>query len=138
MPRPPLPQSAVEFLARPNHATMATLGARGQPISVATWYLLVEEGTLLVNIGAGRARIEHLRRDPRFALTAMDPENWYTHVSLQATAVEISDDPDLSVIDRIARHYTGQEYRDRDGARVSVRGRIDAWYGWGAQRSRSS
>ena len=38
------------------------------------------------------------------------------------------------IIDRLARHYTGAEYRVRDRARVSVHVEIERWHGWGAMR----
>jgi hypothetical protein len=36
------------------------------------------------------------------------------------------------VIDRIARHYTGDDYRARDQARVSCWIEIERWHAWGA------
>lgn len=133
MPVPPLPDDVVAVLARPNPAVMATIASDGRPVTVATWYLLEDDGTILLNLDAGRARLAHLRRDPRVSLTAL-AENWYTHVSVQGRVVSIADDPDLTDIDRLARHYTGDPYAVRDRARVSVRVEIDRWHGWGALR----
>ncbi|HEU4514447.1 MAG TPA: PPOX class F420-dependent oxidoreductase [Nocardioidaceae bacterium] len=131
MPRPPLPDEVRELLARPNPAVIATLGATGQPVSVATWYL-VDGDRVLVNMDEGRKRIEHLRRDPRVSLTVLDESSWYTHVSLQGRVVEWRDDPDREDIDRLARHYTGKPYRTRDRARVSAWIEVERWHGWGA------
>ena len=44
--------------------SITTLRADGQPVSVATWYLL-DGDRLLVNMDATRKRLEHLRHDPR-------------------------------------------------------------------------
>ncbi len=134
MPATPLPDDAVARLARPNPAVMATVAADGRPVTVATWYLLEDDGTLLLNLDAQRARLAHLRRDPRVSLTAL-AEDWYTHVSLQGRVVSIEDDVDLRDIDRLARHYTGAPYRVRDRARVSVRVAVERWHGWGALRA---
>lgn len=130
MPKPPLPDAVAELLARPNHATITSLRASGQPVSVPTWYLY-ENGRILVNMDEGRKRLEYLRNDPRVALSAMDPEDWATHVSIQGRVVEFVDDPDLADIDRIARHYTGQPYGVRDRKRVSAWIEIDRWHAWG-------
>ncbi|HET8993227.1 MAG TPA: pyridoxamine 5'-phosphate oxidase family protein [Rhodococcus sp. (in: high G+C Gram-positive bacteria)] len=130
MPKPPLPDAVAELLARPCHATITSLRASGQPVSVPTWYLY-ENGRILVNMDEGRKRLEYLRNDPRVALSAMDPEDWVTHVSLQGRVVEFVDDPDLAEIDRIARHYTGQPYGVRDRKRVSAWIEIERWHAWG-------
>lgn len=133
MPAAPLPADVAALLARPNPAVMATLAADGRPVTVATWYLIEEDGTVLLNLDAGRSRLAHLRRDPRVSLTALD-KDWYTHVSVQGEVVSITDDVDLVDIDRLSRHYTGRAYPVRDRPRVSVRVRIDRWHGWGAAR----
>ena len=130
MPRAPMPAQVVEFLSRPNHATISCLRPDGSPVSVPTWYL-VEDGQVVVNMDAGRKRLEWLRADPRVSLSAMDPVDWITHVSLQGRVAEIVDDPGLADIDRIATHYTGRPYRVRDRPRVTARIVVDRWHGWG-------
>ncbi|MEZ5152401.1 PPOX class F420-dependent oxidoreductase [Rhodococcus zopfii] len=126
----PLPDAVAEFLARPNYATISTLRADGHPVSVPTWYRY-ENGRILVNMDEGRKRLDHLRNDPRVSLSAIDPEDWITHVSLQGRVVEIVDDEGLDDIDRIARHYTGKPYYVRDRRRVSAWIEIDRWHAWG-------
>lgn len=133
MPAAPLPAEIVGLLARPNPAVMATLASDGRPVTVATWYLLEPDGTVLLNLDAGRARLAHLRRDPRVSLTVLD-EDWYTHVSVQGEVVAITEDVDLVDIDRLSRHYTGRPYPVRDRPRVSAHVRVDRWHGWGTAR----
>lgn len=48
MPTVPLPDAVAALLARPNPAVMATLRADGQPVTVATWYLLEDDGRVLL------------------------------------------------------------------------------------------
>lgn len=129
MPKPPLPAEVVEFLARPNYATISCVKPDGQPVSVPTWYLF-EDGQIVVNMDGGRKRIDWLRADPRIALSAMDPANWITHVSVQGHIVEWIEDA-MADIDRISEHYTGQPYPVRDRPRVTARIDIDSWHGWG-------
>lgn len=130
MPKPPLPQAVSDALAHPWHATISTVRPDGQPVSVPTWYLF-EGGRILVNMDAGRKRLEWLRAEPRVALSAMDPDEWLTHVSIQGRVVELLDDEGLIDIDRIARHYTGRPYAVRDRPRVSAWIEITTWHGWG-------
>ena len=124
----------MELLRRPNPAVMASVAADGRPVSVATWYLLEDDGRVLLNLDAGRARLKHLRKDPRVSLTVL-ADDWYTHVSLQGEVVSLVDDEDLRDIDRLARHYTGKPYSNRQRPRVSAHVEIDRWHGWGELRT---
>ena len=115
-----LTPEVVDLLRRPNPAVMATVRRDGAPVTVATWYLW-DSGRILLSLDAGRARLAHLRRDPRVSLTVIDGADWYHHVSLQGR-VTLSDDPDLADIDRLSRHYRGRPYPNR------ARPRVTAWF----------
>ena len=91
---------------------ITTLRPDGQPVSVATWYVM-DGDRILVNMDEGRKRLDYLRADPRVSVTVLDENGWYTHVSMQGRATEISADEGLAGIDRIARHYTGKPYSNR-------------------------
>jgi PPOX class probable F420-dependent enzyme len=130
----PLPDDVRELLAKPNPAVITSLRPDGQPVSVATWY--VYDGTrILVNMDESRKRLAYLRGDPRVSLTALDEHSWYTHVSVQGRVAEFADDPDLTDIDRLSRHYTGEPYPTRDRRRVSAWIDIESWHGWGAAKN---
>ncbi|MGH3424708.1 MAG: PPOX class F420-dependent oxidoreductase [Nocardioidaceae bacterium] len=131
MPKPPLPADVRELLSKPNPSVITTIRGDGQPVSVATWYLL-DGDRILVNMDEGRKRLEYIRGDPRVTLTVLDEDSWYTHVSLQGRAAELEDDPDLADIDRLSRHYRGQPYPNRERGRVSAWIEIERWHGWGA------
>lgn len=140
----PLPDDVRAMLARPNPAVITSVRPDGQPVSVATWYLLdtaAREDTggggpaaarILVNMDEQRKRLAYLRNDPRVSLTALDGADWYTHVSVQGRVTELVDDPDLVDIDRLSVHYTGEPYRVRDRRRVSAWIEVVSWHGWGA------
>ena len=131
VPRPPLPAPVRELLERPNPAVIATVRADGQPVTVATWYLL-DGDRILVTMDATRTRLYHLRADPRVSLTALAEDNWYTHVSVIGRVVEMRDDDGLADADRVSQHYRGKPYPDRERPRVSAWIEIDRWHGWGA------
>ncbi len=132
MAKPPLRADVAAMLREPNPAVIATLRRDGHPVSVATWYLVEDDGRILVNMDGGRKRLDHLRADPRVTLTALRPDDWYTHVSVQGRVVDMADDPGLADIDRLARHYTGNPYRNRERRRVSAWIEVESWHGWGA------
>jgi PPOX class probable F420-dependent enzyme len=127
----PLPDKLRDLLAKPNPAIIATLRPDGQPVTVATWYLL-DGDRILVNMDEGRKRLDYLRHDPRVSLTVLDGDDWYSHVSLQGRVVELVEDTDLSDVDRLSRHYRGRAYPVRRRKRYSARIEIDRWHAWGS------
>ena len=129
MLRPTLPPELDDLLHRPNPAVVATLRPDGSPHTVATWYLW-DGRRVLLNMDESRARLRFMRRDPRVALTVLDGESWYRHVSLVGRVTELVDDGELADIDRLARHYTGEPFRDREHRRVSARVEVDSWHTW--------
>ena len=133
MPKAPLPPEVAELFAQPNPAVVAVLRPSGAPMSVATWYLVEDDGTVLLNMDAGRARLRWMRERPQVALTALKQGEWYTHVSVRGTIVRWEDDPEraLADIDRLSMLYRGEPYRVRDRPRVSCWVRVDHWHGWG-------
>ncbi|MGP3984867.1 TIGR03618 family F420-dependent PPOX class oxidoreductase [Streptomyces sp. KR80] len=130
MPRAALPKHITTTLARANPCVISTVRPDGAPVSVATWYLW-QDGRVLVNMDARRKRLDHLRADPRVSLTVLDADSWYRHISLQGRMVSLEDDQNLEDIDRIARHYIGRPYPDRERPRVSGWIEIDTWHAWG-------
>ncbi len=133
MSKPPLPESAVEMLRKPNPAVIAPVRSDGQPVSAASWYL-GDDGRVLINMDEGRKRLDHIRGDSRVTLTVLDGDDWYSHVTLIGHVAELRDDEDLSGIDRLSQHYTGKAYPQRDRGRVSAWIEIDRWHGWGGYR----
>ncbi len=129
MAKPPIPDNLVEMLKRSNPAVMGTVRTDGTPVTVATWYLW-DDGRILVNMDAGRKRLEYIRANPRFSLTVLDGDTWYRHVSMQGSATLEPDDR-LADIDRIAQHYTGKPYANRRRPRISAWLEIDAYHVWG-------
>ncbi|RKQ87702.1 PPOX class probable F420-dependent enzyme [Solirubrobacter pauli] len=128
MPKPPLPEELQALLSQPHPAVMASLKPDGSPLTVATWYLF-EDGRVLVNLDDSRARLKHLKADPRVSLTVLDSD-WYRHVSLQGRVVELKPDTDLVDIDRLSTHYRGEAYPVRDRTRTSAWIELDHWHGW--------
>ena len=132
MPELPFPDQVRTLLTKSNPAVVTTLRSDGQPVSVATWYLLEEDDRVLVNMDVTRKRLQHLRDDPRVTLTALDENSWYTHVSIIGRVTELRDDDGLVDIDRLSTHYNDRPYPNRDSPRVSAWITIDRWHGWGA------
>ena len=129
MPTPPLPERLVQFLSEPNPAVIATIAPNGSLHTAATWYVW-DNGRVLVNMDESRARLAHLRDDPRVSLTVLGKDDWSRHVSLSGRVASLEPDPELEGINRLARHYTGQPFPLGDGRRVSGWIEIDSWHAW--------
>jgi PPOX class probable F420-dependent enzyme len=129
---PPLDDALRAFLTDPNPCVISTVRPDGQPISVATWYLLDGE-RILVNMDGGRARLRYLREDPRVSLTVLAADDWYSHASVQGRVAQWRDDEDLSDIDRLAQHYGRDRYANRERPRVSAWIDVEHVHTWGAR-----
>ena len=128
MPKPPLPRELDEFLSRANPSVIATLQPDGSPHTAATWYIW-DNGRVLVNMDESRKRLQHLRADPRVSITVLGQDEWYRHVTLRGRA-SLEPDPELADIDRLARHYLGNPYSQRDRGRVSAWIEVESWHSW--------
>lgn len=129
-----LSDQAKEMLAKANPAVISTVRSDGQPVSAATWYLLRGD-EIVVNMDEGRVRLQHMRKDPRVSLTVLDSDDWYTHVTVIGRVTRMYDDDGLADIDALSRHYSGQEYPQRDRRRVSAVIEVDRVHGWGSQKN---
>lgn len=132
MPPTPVPPEIDAFLRKPCHAVVATLRPDGSPHTAVTWYDW-EDGRVLLNMEATRMRLGWMARDGRVALSAIDPDNFYHHVSLLGRIVDIHDDVGHADIDRLARRYIGSDYPDHSAPRVSAWMEVDAYHGWDPQ-----
>jgi PPOX class probable F420-dependent enzyme len=126
----PMSSSVLALLQRPNPAVVATVRTDGAPVSAAVWYLWTE-GEVLLSMGASSPRRRQLDRDPRLTLTVLDTASWYRQVTLHGTAVEVADDSDCTVIDRLSMHYEGKHYDDHDHAHAFARVRVAGWNSFG-------
>lgn len=135
MPPVPVPSSVEEFLRQPHFAVVATLRPDGAPHTATSWYEW-EAGRVLLNMDESRLRLKFMRNDRRVAITVLDRDDPYRHISLLGVVEEIHDDEGLADIDRLARRYTGEPYATRDSARTTAWVRIERWHGWDASRAR--
>lgn len=130
MPRGTAPARLDDLLSKPNPSVIATVRPDGELHTAATWYAWPGDGTVLVNMDGSRRRLAHLRRDPRFSLTVLDAGNWSRQVTLIGRVRELRHDPDLADIDRIARHYTGEAFHNRERDSWTAVLDVQRWYGW--------
>jgi PPOX class probable F420-dependent enzyme len=131
MPPLPLPDHLVEMLGLANPAVVGTVRPDGSPHTSATWYEW-QDGRVLLNMDAGRARLGFMRHTPEVSLTVLDRRDWFRHVSLFGHIAEFRDDDGMQGIDRLAERYLGRPYPKRDQDRVNAYLQVERWYGWNA------
>jgi PPOX class probable F420-dependent enzyme len=92
-----------DLLSAANTAVFVTLGPDGGPHASPVWFLF--DGTRVsVSTTADRQKHRNMLKNPRVAFTVFDPANPLRYVEIRGT-VELSDDPDNSVRDAVARKH---------------------------------
>jgi PPOX class probable F420-dependent enzyme len=89
-------------------AALATLNADGSPQVTPVW-VDFDGSNVLVNTAKGRVKTKNLEREPRVALTIIDPENPYRHVGIQGRVAEITESGADAHIDKMAQKYMGKD-----------------------------
>lgn len=82
---------AREFLCEDRVAVVSTINKDGSPQVTTIWYLLQEDGTLIMSTPGRTQKVQNLRRDPRIAICVGDESR---SVSLYGT-VTISEDQNV-------------------------------------------
>ena len=87
-------EEIVSYIDRSRTATMATIGATGQPHLVAMWYAVIDD-EIWFETKARSQKVVNLRRDPRITCMIEDGLTYDTlrGVAIEGTA-EIVEDPD--------------------------------------------
>ena len=104
-------------------AHLSTLGDDGSPHGSVVW-VDVDGGDILINTAEGRAKVAHVRNDPRVSVSVADPDNPYDSVSVSGTVIEDTHEGADAHIDAMAKKYLGQDtypFRAPDEVRVLLR-----------------
>ena len=116
-----LTEAQERFLANPYVGTVTTLRSDGSPHNTVVW-VDTENGVVRFNTAEGRAKPEHMRQDPRVAITVIDPQDTHKWISVSGRATLTHDGADAH-IDRLAKKYLNEDvypWHDPDAPRISV------------------
>lgn len=103
-----IPASHVDLLETTALAHVATLGPHGEPQSSPVWFGW--DGThVLFSQTTGRQKYRNLLKNPKVALSIVDPTNPYRYLEIRGTAIEIEHDDGNAFIDSMASKYLGQD-----------------------------
>jgi PPOX class probable F420-dependent enzyme len=101
-----IPASHRDLLDKKAMGHLATVTAGGSPQVTPVWFDF--DGTYIrVNSAMGRAKDRHMRREPRVALSILDPQNDYRYLEIAGNVVEITEEGAREHIDSLARTYMG-------------------------------
>jgi PPOX class probable F420-dependent enzyme len=106
----------------PNVAVVAALREDGSPQQTVVWVDWDGEHVVL-NLNNFRAKLEHMRRDPRVSVLTIDRDNPFRRLAVEGHVVEITTEGAFEHIVRQAGVYLGREsYALQEGEeRVLVR-----------------
>jgi PPOX class probable F420-dependent enzyme len=119
----PLTSADRALLKGKSFGHLATLDERGAPHSTVVW-VDADGDLVLCNTAEGRAKVRHMRRDSRVALSVTNADNPYKELAIQGQVVEITHEGADDHIDTLARRYLGQErypFRQPGEQRVLVK-----------------
>ena len=119
-----LTDSLRAFLAKPNYATLATVGEDGEPHQAVIWYRLEPDDRLLINSRTPRRWPAELQRDGRCSLAVTDVDDPFKWVGLQTEVETVIEDVATAREDIVALARRYAEDDDESVARVRTQPRV--------------
>ena len=117
-----VPDSHLDLIAGPVYAVLTTIAPDGQPENTVVWCSW--DGThVIVNSTDDRRKTKNAGRNPKVALTAIDPQNPLRWIDVRGYVEEIVPDPEYRTINAHARLYEGADEFYGGYADESRRGR---------------
>ena len=104
-------------------AHLGTVMPDGSPQVTPVWFDFAA-GHVRVNSARGRLKDKNMRRDPRVALSIVDPGNAYRYLEIRGRVVDITEEGAVAHIDSLAKKYLGLDtypYHQPGVARVIYR-----------------
>src|SRR5437762_8388696 len=94
-------------------ANLATVMPNGSPQVTPVWFDF-DGKYIRVNSARGRVKDKNMRRDPRVALSILDPDNPYRYLEIRGKVVKVTEDGAVEHINALARNDRGTEtHRNR-------------------------
>lgn len=103
-----IPESYRDLFDKKAFAHLATVGSDSTPQVTPVWCDF--DGTnVRINTARGRVKDRNLRRNPRVALSIMDPDNPYRYLQVRGRVVDMTETGADEHIDALTRRYLGQD-----------------------------
>ncbi len=120
-----IPEKYLDLFKKPAFGNLATLMKDSSPQVTPVW-VDYEGKYVRFNSALGRVKDKNIRRDPRVALSIVDPENPYRHLEIRGRVVEITQDGADEHINSLSKKYLGKDvYPYRQPGEVRVMYKIE-------------
>lgn len=113
-----------QLAAKPILLVMATKREDGSIQLNPIWFEL-RDGYFVVNSNTRRAWPRNLQREREATLLLLDPDLPDRHAQIRGRLVDVTPDPNVEVIDRLARRYTGEKFRELEPGEERITFRIE-------------
>ncbi len=108
MPSPVLPADKLDLLESKALAHIATIGPEGEPQVTPVWFDW-DGARVRFSQTTTRQKAKNVQREPRIALSIVDPANPYRYLEIRGNVVEVEQDPDHAFINKMAKKYIDQD-----------------------------
>jgi PPOX class probable F420-dependent enzyme len=118
----PLPDDLLDLLREPSPCFISTLMPDGSPQMTETW-VDTDGEHVVINTVDGFLKVKNVRRDPRVALSVLDPKNLSRYFSVRGRVIELTTDGAVDHIEALAQRYLGGPYPwygGRDQTRIKL------------------
>ncbi|QIN82567.1 TIGR03618 family F420-dependent PPOX class oxidoreductase [Rubrobacter tropicus] len=103
-----IPEGYRDLLESTALVHVATLGPNGEPQNNPVWFGWDGENIQFSQTKT-RQKYRNLGREPRLALSIVDPENPYRYLEIRGEVDRIEEDPDNDFINAMAKKYMGRD-----------------------------
>jgi PPOX class probable F420-dependent enzyme len=104
-----IPEKYHSLLTSKALAQLATLMPDGSPQLSPVWFDYDGEH-IRINTAVGRLKDRNMRRDPRVAISIVDPNEPERALNIRGRVVEISEDANLKHMHGLTRRYRGDDW----------------------------
>jgi len=99
-----IPKNYADLLETRALAHVATLGPKGEPQNTPVWFWW-DENHILLTLTKTAQKYMNLQRDPRVALSIVDPQNAYRYLEIRGRVVSIEEDSSRHFVNLMAKKY---------------------------------
>ena len=103
-----IPERYADLLKTNALAHVATIGSKGDPHSTPVWFGWDGNHVLLTLIKTTQ-KYQNLLREPRLALSIVDPKNAYRYLEIRGRVIGIEEDSDRHFVNSMAKKYLNQD-----------------------------
>ena len=103
-----IPENYADLLETKALAHIATIGPNGDPQSTPVW-IGWDGNHVLLTLTKTAQKYLNLRRDPRLALSIVDPKNAYRYLEIRGRVECIDEDLDRHFVNSMAKKYLNQD-----------------------------